>query len=344
MTCYSPLQGFKSKALTKNGKRKIVFNPKEGLADGMIKMQAPCGQCVGCRLEYSRQWAIRCMHEASLHEDNSFITLTYNEKYLPKYGSLNYAHWESFMKRFREAIILPYAQPFVDSGFKKKEAIKLARPLSPKIRFYMGPEYSPKGRPHYHALIFGYQFPDLVLHSIRNGIKLFTSEILANLWSCPKSDERYGYVTVGNVTFQSAAYVARYMMKKVKGEDSELRYFSRDSEGRLFVDVGGEIHPIEPERARMSNKPGIASNWFDLYYKDVYNEVADYVILDGRKVRPPRYYDVLYQRISPEDYDAIKEARVIDAKVFASNNTPERLEVRRIVKEAQLNRLVRNLE
>lgn len=84
--CYSPVKGYRSAQLTKNGKRKIVFNREQGFVD--LPVTIPCGQCIGCRLEKSRQWAIRCVHEASLYENNCFITLTYSPENLPEDGSL----------------------------------------------------------------------------------------------------------------------------------------------------------------------------------------------------------------------------------------------------------------
>ena len=100
MACYTPLKGYRSTELTKNGKRKIVFNRNHGFAD--LPVTVPCGQCIGCRLERSRQWAIRCTHEASLWEKNCFITLTYNDENLPKDGSLDVTHFQKFMKRLRK--------------------------------------------------------------------------------------------------------------------------------------------------------------------------------------------------------------------------------------------------
>ena len=96
MPCYHPMQGYRSRA---DGKT-IVFNPTHGWVDRPLTI--PCGQCVGCRLERSRQWAVRCVHEASLHEDNCFITLTYNNESLPEDGSLNKKHFQDFMKRLRK--------------------------------------------------------------------------------------------------------------------------------------------------------------------------------------------------------------------------------------------------
>lgn len=313
MTCYLPLPYF-VKGITKAYKADIVVLSRNSENLSKYSLRVPCGQCVGCRLDYSRQWAIRCMHESQLYDDNCFITLTYNDKFLPKNGSLNYDHWTKFMKRLR---------------FKFSDI---------KIRFYMGPEYGEKsGRPHYHALLFNFDFPDKVLFSIRNEFRLYVSELLNSLWSCPKTGESYGFASVGSVTFESAAYVARYMMKKVKGDDKLLRYFTQ-------LDLAtGEIVPIEPEKARMSRMPGLASDWFHRYYSDVYP--SDEVVLSGgRKSMPPKYYDKLLESLDPFAYEDIKALRVDAAYENKWNNSEERLEVRRICKEKSLVSLVRNID
>ena len=175
MPCYHPLQA--SFSIAKNGKKDLSFVSRladdagrlfyKGLkqaSDSVLSL--PCGKCMGCRLERSRQWAMRCMHEAQMHEDNCFITLTYRPDDLPKDGSLNKKHFQDFMKRFRH------------------------RYSDTKIRYYMCGEYGEDfGRPHYHACIFGFDFPDKVHWKTFNGCKLFTSEILEDLWS-------FGFCTV----------------------------------------------------------------------------------------------------------------------------------------------------
>ena len=72
MTCYHPLLAFKHEG-------KITFNSPFPFARGF---NLPCSQCVGCRLNYARNWAIRIMHEAQMHKDNMFITLTFNPESL----------------------------------------------------------------------------------------------------------------------------------------------------------------------------------------------------------------------------------------------------------------------
>ena len=100
MPCYSPLTGYVSREPSKNGKFPIVFDPKKGWIDRSVTV--PCGQCIGCLLERSRQWAMRCSHEASLYDENCFITLTYDDEHLPPDGCLNKEHFQKFMKRLRK--------------------------------------------------------------------------------------------------------------------------------------------------------------------------------------------------------------------------------------------------
>ena len=298
MPCYHPMQGYRSRA---DGKT-IVFNPTHGWVDRPLTI--PCGQCVGCRLERSRQWAVRCVHEASLHEDNCFITLTYNNESLPEDGSLNKKHFQDFMKRLRKK-------------YKNK-----------KIRYYHCGEYGDKNfRPHYHAIIFGLEFDDQKLFTVNNGEKLYTSEKLEKLWP-------FGFSTIGTVTFESAAYVARYVMKKVNGKNAKNHYERIDSNT-------GEIYNLVPEYNTMSRRPGIASGWFDKYKDDVYP--SDNIHLRDKTFRPPKFYDKMYEHLMPNEMEKIKKQRMINMQKHETDNTADRLAVKEQVKNAQLNKLIRSI-
>lgn len=298
MPCYHPLQGYRAR-----GGKHIVFNLKDGWIDQ--KVTVPCGQCVGCRLERSRQWAIRCMHEASLYEDNCFITLTYNNENLPEDGSLHVEHFQRFMKRLRKK-------------YKDKT-----------IRFYHCGEYGEKFfRPHYHAILFNHDFSDKKLFKKTEEINLYTSEELEQLWP-------YGFNTIGDVTFESAAYTARYIMKKQTGRNADKHYERVNTET-------GEIIKLRPEYNTMSRRPGIASQWFDQYEKDVYPK--DFITIRGKKLKPPKFYDRLYEHKYPEDYEKMKDKRMELMNKHWKDNTPERLKQKETVKKAQLSKLKRNLE
>ena len=144
-------------------------------------------------------------------------------------------------------------------------------------------------RPHYHALIFGHDFEDKQLWSNRGGVELHVSEELQELWP-------YGFSTIGHVTYQSAAYCSRYIMKKQKG-DVAADYYT-------WIDDAGEIKKRVPEYCTMSRKEGIGHAWFQKYKKDVYPH--DYVVINGKQMKPPRYYDSL---LSEEELEEIKKKR-----------------------------------
>ena len=216
MACFSPLKAWRD-PLNPGGR--LLFSPHT--IGGSLEhadrtcLKIPCGQCIGCRLEYSRSWAVRCCHESSLHIFNSFITLTYDPSHLPVDGSLNIEHFQKFMKRLRKKL----------------------HPL--KIRFFHCGEYGDlTRRPHYHALIFGYAFPDRKLFKKSKSGDLYTSELLTKVWGL-------GHASVGDLTFESAAYVARYIMKKVNGDLVKSHYEAIDYET-------GEIFNLKPEYVSIS--------------------------------------------------------------------------------------------
>ncbi|QXP07956.1 MAG: replication initiator protein [Arizlama microvirus] len=298
MACFHPLQAYQ----TSDGS--IIFSERKG--DVVRSLSLPCGQCRGCRLERSRQWAVRCMHEASLHEENCFITLTYDNDHCPTDRSLNYGDYQRFMKRFRKR--------FKDST----------------IRFYMAGEYGEKfERPHFHACIFGFNFPDRTLWKrTPSGALIYRSKLLEDLWP-------FGYSSIGDVTFESAAYVARYVMKKRTGKGVGDHYETTDFET-------GEIKDRVPEFNRMSLKPGIGYEWYRKFSSDIYPH--DYVVINGREARPPKFYDKKFADDFPEEFEALQFQRFVDAVDRFDDNTDERLHVKEQVLEAKFSRLKRNIE
>jgi hypothetical protein len=294
MACYHPLLAYKLDG-------KVVFNKPFVHAKGF---NLPCGQCVGCRLEYSRQWAVRLVHESSMHTYSSFITLTFDDENLYKREnpySLDVSEFQKFMKRLRKG-------------------------RGKNIRFFHCGEYGEKNRrPHYHAIIFGWDFPDKILWSVRDGVRLHVSEELQKLWP-------YGFSTIGEVTFQSCAYVARYVMKKMKGEAAEEYYKVIDPET-------GEVLDIKPEYCTMSRNKGIGREWIEKYKDDVYPN--DYVVINGKEVRPPRYYDNI---LSESELEEIKKKRQ-ENKILIDryDENMDRLWVQEEVKMRKLEKLVRNL-
>ncbi len=268
-----------------------------------FKQVVSCGQCIGCRLERSRQWAIRIMHEADMHDDNSFITLTYSPEKLPSGGTLVLWHFQDFMKRLR------------------------GRLAPRKIRFFHCGEYGEKfSRPHYHAIIFGYSFPDKVFYKTVNEERLFKSDFLGDVW-------RHGGNTVGDVSFLSAGYVARYCLKKQNGHTS-VEHYSRCDE------VTGEFYQVDPEYSTMSK--GIGKSWFDKFGSEVFPR--DEVLARGFLSQPPRFYDGLYEIQEPDDFARVKRERILGSRRRSADSTPARLEVREQVKLAQVSLLHRSYE
>lgn len=300
MPCYHPLKAFQCFDKT------IVFDETRK-HDIVRSLDLPCGQCVGCRLERSRQWAIRCMHESQLHKQNSFITLTYDNTHLPSDGSLDYKDFQLFLKRFRKTL--------------------QSRGLT--IRYYMAGEYGEQhARPHYHACIFGYDFPDKKLwQRTAAGSMLYRSKELETLWP-------FGHSSIGDVTFESAAYVARYIMKKQTGKNAKSHYKRINPETGEYLD-------LTPEFNKMSLKPGIGCDFYKKYTSDIYPQ--DYVILRGKKVKPPKYYDKQYKIDHPYEYDELLYMRENNAKLNSEDNTPERLYVKEQVTMAKLQKFKRNL-
>jgi hypothetical protein len=309
MACYHPLTAYLSSWWQGDKLMRSVSFKDDSESERTLSL--PCGRCVGCRLDRSRKWAVRCMHEAQMHTNNCFITLTYNNLNVPKDFSLNYDDFQLFMKRLRK------------------------RFTSKTIRFYMAGEYGESfDRPHFHACIFGLDFEDKKFFKrTASGSILYTSKILEELWP-------FGYSTVGTLTFESAAYTARYIMKKaVKSDHSPDEW----KWANIYTDLEtGEVIQRTPEFNKMSLKPGIGQAWIDKYMSDVYPH--DHVVVNGKKCKPPRFYDNKFKEKFPEEFDMIQFAREIEGRSRSEDNTLERLAVKEKVALAKLSRLVRTID
>lgn len=249
---------------------------------------------------------MRCYHEASLYEQNCFITLTYNDDNLPDIGSLDYEAFQKFMKRLRK------------------------RYTGKKIRFYMAGEYGDeKDRPHYHACLFNHDFEDKVyFRTTKAGSKIYTSKILDRLWP-------YGFNTIGEVTFESAAYVARYIMKKVQGNPQHANYQTIDKET-------GEVLYRDKEFTHMSLKKGIGQGWYEKWKTDVFPE--DIVVIKGVACKPPKYYYEKLKKENPEMFEEIAYNRSEKAREKCADNTEDRRLVKEKVLSAKLTLLKREIK
>ena len=302
--CLNPLHGFVI-GVTESGKKdiKVCSNSVTAVrrsgggwspcspayGDILTFLDVPCGQCIECRLAYSRQWACRMMLEAQNYEHNYFLTLTYNDDNLPL----------SYCPDLETGEAVPvgtlYKKDLQD--FHKRLRRRLEYAGRGNFRYYSCGEYGSQSfRPHYHGIYFGLQIDDLKFYKKSfHGFNYFKSEFLSDVWG-------HGYVIVADVTFESCAYVARYCTKKLTGNYKEFY----------------ETFNIAPEFSLMSRKPGIGRDYFDRNWRDFYEH--DEIVLssnDGSSfvVKPPRYYDNILSNLDDELYEMTKERRVECAKI-----------------------------
>lgn len=321
MACFWPIKAWIGPE-KEAGKVNVVFRRDE--SEKGEPLYLPCGSCQGCRMEMAKDWALRCMHEASLYENNCFVTLTYDDEHLPEDLSLKTSTWQNFMKSLRKE-------------------------YGPGIRFFQCGEYGERGRPHHHGLLFNHDFKDKVLFSEQNGKRLYTSEDLSSLW-------KKGFTTVGAVTFESAGYVARYSMKKVRKHDADVEdVYGLKHYDRMNLETG-ETWQVKPEFITMSRRPGIGKGWFEKYMTDVFP--SDEVYVNGKKSKPPRYYDNLLKSVDKDLFEKLKferkksgtklvevGSRADGSKILVNDYTdPWRCEVRETCAKQQIKKLIRPME
>jgi len=288
MACDTPLTAYRSQEFNPaTGRYGLTFNPLKSLSGTPVKV--PCSKCIGCKLERSRQWAVRCKHEAQLHPENCFVTLTYDREHLPVDYSVHPRVMQLFLKKLRKTI-----EP-------------------KKVRFFLGAEYGDKNlRPHYHVILFNHDFTDKIFYEKTDrGDYLYTSPSLTNLWG-------QGLATVGAMTFESAAYTARYSTKKITGPKASDFYLREHPDHHFICRVRPEFGLMS--RGNNSGDPvwggGIGSGWLAKYKSDVYP--SDEVISNGRPARPPRFYD---QQLTEEELHPIALKRSIEGKKHKQPDT-----------------------
>lgn len=290
MPCFSQMIAVRVPGRTKNGKSPMRFAGKASSWSGrapLNSMLLPCRQCIGCRLEKSRQWATRLMHESSLHAKSCFLTLTYDDDHIPKDGSLNRSHLSTFFKDLRARC------DYYGKG---------------KVKYFACGEYGEKfSRPHYHAALFG-PFDcasfDSERHEeepSRSGDRQFSHADLTACWP-------HGLHRFSELSFESAAYVARYCLKKVSGAQQASHYGDR-----------------VPEFQTSSN--GLGKGHVERWLSDVYP--ADHVVIPGRGAfMPPPYYDRVLEKVDPGLYAQVKKAREEAHEKLTSSEWFEHVEMR----------------
>lgn len=268
MKCTSPRAvGFKSDGKTISWSQKTYS--KE-----YATFQLPCGKCIACRLEYARQWAVRCVHEAQMHEETCFITLTYSDEHLLS-DKLQYDDFQKFMKRLRRAYPNKTIGMFVTGEYGDK-----------------------RKRPHWHAIIFGWEPTDKTPKYLNErGDQVYESDTLTRLWG-------KGIAEFGSVTFESAGYCARYAAKKLAhGKDDSHDY-----------------QPI----SKKSSKHAIGKKWLERFWPDVFNhgqvtlKKKDEII----KCSIPRYYEKWLKQNQPQEWEnyVTKRKQSIIDKAMEKNN------------------------
>lgn len=239
-------------------------------------LEIPCGKCIGCRLKYSQEWAVRCLLEAEQYNSNYFITLTYENS--P--GSLSKRDLQLFLKRLRK---------FYKTNYNHS-----------CIRYLAAGEYGETThRPHYHLILFNLPIPDLdpIAYNSKEGTYLFKSDTISKIWN-------QGFVSIGELNFKTAAYTARYCMKKVNNNDK-----------------GALLLGLEPEFIVMSRRPGIAESAYQKN-KNVYYTSDEIIYKNGEKVcsiKPPRYFDNFFSDENAELFEKIHQQR-IDASLLSRFN------------------------
>lgn len=285
----------------------------------------PCGQCTSCRLNKSREWANRLMLEAKDYENNYFITLTYDEENVPIKRAYNNETGEIItgmtlkkedLEKFNHDLRQYWLRKFNHTG----------------IRYYECGEYgSNNGRPHYHCIIFNLPYLDdfKLYRKTEIGENLYTSETISKIW-------KKGYVVIGEVTWESASYVARYVMKKIYGKEADEYY---KSQAKI------------PEFTTMSRMPGIGKNYYDMNKDIIYS--TDEIFIKSKKgiigSRPGKYFDRLYEQEEPEKYKEIKRKRNSDNLRNTKNDihklgTVDNIQRQREIKENVLQEKIKALK
>ncbi len=286
----------------KNENGNFYFTMKLQDANPEKTVSIPCGRCMQCRIRKSREWAIRCSHEASMWKNNCFITLTLSPDELSKRDNphtLVKKDFQDFMKRLRK-------------NYGGKEFKQIDQKTVNPIKYYMAGEYGDKKfRPHYHACLFNFDFDDKYhWQTTKLGFKLYRSPALEKLWPL-------GYSSIAPVNMATAGYVARYTTKKKFGDQAKEKY--------EFIDDNGVIFDRLPEYSTMSLKTAIGKEYAEQNTDNLHNDMV-WVTNKGKRVtfKPPKYYDGIFELYDPQQSKKIKKERLKKAKRYAKQDTDTR--------------------
>lgn len=242
-----------------------------------------CGKCIACRLNKAREWSVRIMNELVYHKDACFLTLTYDDDHLPEDYSISKREFQRWMKRFR-------------------------RDINKCVRFFASGEYGDKGHrwinPHYHVILFGVSPVDDIFQNL---------QICKDGYECFLSSWPFGHCFTGDVTYDSACYVAKYTAKKLLANDGKVPL-----NDEFYTSRG-----LEPPFLLMSRRPGIGAK----YVRDNKNRLQrrGYIFgKDGKKCGLPRFYKSKvysdYHTLATESYvrDNLNELRERSGRVGKS--------------------------
>ncbi len=315
MPCFKPLKGYKN--LVTGGWQYHKGNSAQAL-------EVACGSCLGCRIDHRIMWAIRIVHEASMHLDdhgNSWVTLTYRDPsectdqqfkdrhFIPEKPSLTPSHVSKFIRSLRKA----------NSDHK--------------IRYFYCGEYGDENqRPHYHVCLFNHSFKDQQLFKDDEGVYTYTSPTLDKHWP-------FGFSTVAELNYQTASYTAGYCFKKING--------SRAADHYLRCDEHGEAYWLLPEFIRMSTgrkKPcGLGAKFYGQYKGDIFPSDTSPVPGHGTIQLVPRYYQSILHNEDPAMLADVRKLREVFMENHKNDFTPERLKDKYICARAKQNQLKRQL-
>ncbi|QKI28888.1 VP4 [Trichosanthes kirilowii gokushovirus] len=276
MSCNMPIDCYYRDELTESGKRPLTFNPRFRYRGADVKytdaLKVPCGKCSGCKADQSLMWSIRAYHESTLHDQNCFITLTYDDAHLPKDGKIDKTVLQKFFRRLRKA------------GYK--------------LRYIACGEYGGRThRPHYHAIIFGV---DWLENAVYIDDKMYTNQKLVDLWS-------NGFVSIAPVTMASICYVCGYVTKKIADEDTFNLMSRRPGIGHDWLDrfhddiVRTGVVTIEGREYQVPKR-------YLLWYEDVFQDIKAARAEHAKKAS--RGVDPMERRRAEDNREINKKARI----------------------------------
>ena len=311
MTCYKPM--IRCEDLTKWTKAKDghLYHPATLFSSDRLELYdkdkferirqkwgnfqiIPCKNCIGCRLDYSREWANRGYLESKCWDQNWFVTLTYDEDSIPYSEEITDSQGITYTDSIDEMPWQGTIQPDDMTRFMKNlRKIFERKKKETNIRFMGCGEYGENTRrPHYHLILFNCNLPKETFydpHVTWNKDTVWKNTWIERAWG-------KGMVQIGECNWNSIAYVARYITKKINGNESEEFYAMQGEEKEFF---------------RASNQPGIGGIYYENNKEKIYKN--DKILIQNLKgvhwIKPPEYFDRLYEKEYPEKMQEIKEKR-----------------------------------